>query len=210
MDAADSCWRWTSRVVDSDGDGADFAQLWSHSQRVDVVSFPSMYGLSDCLCWSNRLLSSFAKVADVRVIHAQQGRSSLWLQAESVKSFSNVLLMHKHSWGCSPLVVVNVFSLGRRLEEQMQFSQDFCITSSKIITCCQHYFNIKKGTSFNTHKMNELKRKCTIVLLENILKKQKMYFILKKKYTHSSSETRSLVQIYLCQERKIDNIIITY
>lgn len=94
----------------------------------------SMSGLSDCLRWSNRLLSSFAKVADVRVIHAQQGRSSLWLQAESVKSFSNVLLMHKHSWGCSPSVVVKVFSLGRGLEEQMQLSQDFCTTCSK--SCC--------------------------------------------------------------------------
>lgn len=47
--------------------------------------------------WSFRLLSSFAKVADVRVIHTQRGRSSLWQQAESAKSFSNVLLMHKHS-----------------------------------------------------------------------------------------------------------------
>lgn len=29
------------------------------------------------------------------VIHSQQGRSSLWQQSDSVKGFSNVLLMHK-------------------------------------------------------------------------------------------------------------------
>ena len=90
-----------------------FSRLWSRSQRVGGVSFPSLSGLSDCRRWSNRLASSFAKVADVRVIRAQQGRSSLWLQAESVKSFSNVLLMHKHSWGCSPSLGVKLFSSGR-------------------------------------------------------------------------------------------------
>lgn len=87
-----------------------------------TFSPPSLSGLSDCYHWSNRLLSSFAKVADVRVIRTQQGRSSLWLPAESAKSFSNMLLMHKHSWGRSPSVAVKVFSLGRWLEEHEEWS----------------------------------------------------------------------------------------
>lgn len=95
-------------LVDSGGDAAR-----SHSALKPVSTgwcFLSLSSLLNCCLWSNRLLSSFAKVADVRVIQAQRGRSSLWLQAESVKSFSNVLLMHKHSWGCSPSVPVESLS----------------------------------------------------------------------------------------------------
>lgn len=57
------------------------------------------------------------------VIHAQQGRSSLWLQAEPVKSFSNVLLMHKQLRMFSFGGCHTGLSFGTMVEEQMQFSQ---------------------------------------------------------------------------------------